>query len=166
MAAGNTYSIIASQTVPSNTNVVTISSIPNTYTDIIIVAYFISAGSLGIEYRTTINNDTAGNYAYVIGSKAVGGYGGSGSYTDGFFKSAVYSGIGDTAQYFQIDLFSYTNTHKKMVKIELHDTQESSYVTGQWQGTNTINRVDIATSSGLNQILAGSVITVYGIAAA
>jgi len=72
MAAGSTYTPIATTTLGSTTASYTFSSIPSTYTDLVLVvigeAYFTSTNYIntGVQF----NSDTGSNYAahYLIGN--------------------------------------------------------------------------------------------------
>ncbi|NBQ97859.1 MAG: hypothetical protein EBU12_06490, partial [Microbacteriaceae bacterium] len=62
MAAGNTYSQIASTTLGSAASSVTFSSIAATYTDLVIVVQAaVTAGSIAL--RMQFNSDTGTNYS-------------------------------------------------------------------------------------------------------
>ena len=75
MAAGNTYVAIATQTLGSATASVTFSSIPSTYTDLVLVVN--GAASAGDNIYLQFNGDTttnySGTYIYGDGTSAVSG---------------------------------------------------------------------------------------------
>ena len=61
----NTYEAIATQTlVNSSSSIVTFSSIPSTYTDLVIVGTVIAVGSASVHFQ--FNGDTASNYSYTV----------------------------------------------------------------------------------------------------
>lgn len=64
MPAGNTYEAIATNTVTSTVSSVTFSSIPSTYTDLVIVGNVLGNGSVSIDLQ--FNGDTATNYSYTV----------------------------------------------------------------------------------------------------
>lgn len=64
MPAGNTYEAIATNTVTSTVSSVTFSSIPSTYTDLVIVGNVLGNGSVSIDFQ--FNGDTATNYSYTV----------------------------------------------------------------------------------------------------
>lgn len=64
MAAGPTYTPIANYTASGSVNSITFSSIPSTYTDLVLVTN-VRAASLD-SYRMRFNGDTGTNYSYTI----------------------------------------------------------------------------------------------------
>ena len=63
MAAGATYTPIATQTPGSNTASISFSSIPGTYTDLVLVIDNAFTASGGYSYSLSFNDDTASNYS-------------------------------------------------------------------------------------------------------
>ena len=63
MAAGATYEPIATQTLGSTAATVTFSSIPGTYTDLVLVTNNTSSGGLAGVYLENINGNTATDYS-------------------------------------------------------------------------------------------------------
>jgi hypothetical protein len=64
MAAGNTYEAIATNTVTSTVGSVTFSSIPSTYTDLVLVGNVLGNGATAVSFQ--FNGDTASNYSYTV----------------------------------------------------------------------------------------------------
>jgi hypothetical protein len=63
MAAGNTYEAIATQTLGSAAASVTFSSIPGTYTDLVIVCTPLRVTAGAEELVFQFNSDTGSNYS-------------------------------------------------------------------------------------------------------
>jgi len=61
MAAGNTYTPIATQTLSTSAASVTFSSISGAYTDLVLIINAASSAQKDIDIR--FNSDTAGNYS-------------------------------------------------------------------------------------------------------
>ena len=75
MAAGATYEPIATQTLGSTAATVTFSSIPGTYTDLVLITSNTSSAGLGGVYLDQINGDTGANYSStkIFGTGTVAG---------------------------------------------------------------------------------------------
>lgn len=165
MPAGNTYEAIATQTLTSNTTV-TFTSIPQTYTDLVLVINGLSTGSEGVEYQVGNGSvDTASNYSRL----RVMGDGTSASsfrttsdrfLCDGFNNT---SGAG-SMQIVNFMNYSNTTTNKAVL---FRGNSTSSYVlaqTGLWRSTVAINTIKVLGYSGNLSI--GTTISLYGIKAA
>jgi hypothetical protein len=64
MPAGNTYESIATQTLGSSSGSITFSSIPSTYTDLVIVFSGTTAALVAVDIQ--FNGDTSTNYSRTI----------------------------------------------------------------------------------------------------
>jgi hypothetical protein len=159
-----TYDPIASQTLGSTTTTVTFSSIPSTYTDLVIA--YGSIGTTDTQVRMRFNNDTGSNYSYTTVA-------GNGATTESFRQTNANSMTTD--YYFSvttnggatlINVMNYANT--TTYKTALMRTNNSSYATmfnvGLWRDNSAINRIDLVCTTG--SLAAGSVLTLYGIKAA
>ena len=65
MAAGSTYTPIATTTASGSASSVTFSSIPSTYTDLVIVADILGAASTA-DAVLRFNSDTTSNYSETV----------------------------------------------------------------------------------------------------
>jgi hypothetical protein len=165
MAAGSTYTPIATYTAGSAQSSINFSSL-GSYTDIRIVTNMKDSNYYGL---IRFNSDSGSNYSRTW------------MYGDG---SNAYSNrtSNDTAAYFgatpsgsdyclsTIDLMNYSNstTYKTML---LRQNQASSG--GQagayvylWRSTSPITSISFLSATGSASIAAGSSVTLYGIAAA
>jgi hypothetical protein len=161
MPAGATYSTISASTVSgSSTTTVTFSSIPGTYTDLVlIVAGNVTPGGLNL----TVNSDTSANYSY---TRMFGQSGGalSGRDTASTSIPITISDMVNGSALINIQRYANTATYKCFL---LRANNSSSYVgaySGTWKSTSAITSVTITVTSGT--ISAGTVFSLYGIAAA
>jgi hypothetical protein len=165
MAAGSTYTPIATQILGSSASTVTFSSIPSTYTDLVLITSTqsnISSGSDDI--NVVINSDsTTGHYSmtylYGTGSSAVS------SRTAGRIgigrQDSTEFGVGVT--HFQN--YSNTTTYKSVLSRGSAASQITIAYVGLWQSTSAINQLVLSPSSA-STFSTGSTFTLYGIAAA
>jgi len=169
MAAGSTYTPIATTTLTATAGIITFSSIPSIYTDLILIVQgkFDVAGDL----RYRLNNDTSTNYSFTI-------LYGTGSSNGSARSSSVSSGIGDSygnidttlgnsVQILQFLNYSNTTTYKTSLVRSNNASGGVDALVNLWRSTSAINQIDLAKNSSMSgtwQI--GSIVTLYGIAAA
>ena len=157
----STYNPISTTTFSSNTTSYTFSSIPATYTDLVLVisGNFTADVSGGL----TFNNDSGSNYSatrmYGDGTNATS----NGSYAA--TQMAFTTGTGTTRSTFKINIFSYSSSsvYKPVIIEAAMDT--ISLRSGMWFSTSAINRIDVTANSG-QQFVSGTTLTLYGIKAA
>jgi hypothetical protein len=166
MAAGSTYTPIATQTLGSAAASVTFSSIPSTYTDLILIANNSSASNQDALVLKVGNGsvDTGSNYSttFVYGTGSGTGSSRTSSATNIFWgrSSSVMN-----ANTLHLMNYSNTSTYKTVLsRGNAADAIAIAYV-GLWRSTSAINIITIGTEVGGN-ISAGSTFTLYGIAAA
>jgi hypothetical protein len=161
-----TYEPIATQTLGSAASSVTFSSIPSTYTDLILVCSIKIAASATAYTLLNFNSDTGTNYSstmlYGNGSAA-----GSNQET-----STVYMYLAETA--FQDSTFStviaqimnYSNatTNKTVLSRANNSSRGTEASVGLWRSTAAINTILVRTNA--NNFDTGSTFTLYGIKAA
>jgi hypothetical protein len=162
MAAGSTYTPIATQTLSSTQATVTFSSIPQTYTDLVFVCNAPStSGSITID-TLTVNGDTGSNYSYtrLTGISSVStdkvandtSFGGGLSYPGFFIEIWNFMNYSNTTTYKGI-------FNKSAVTQVLYRT-----TVNLWRSTNAITSFAITNGNGAFAI--GSTFTLYGIKAA
>lgn len=167
MAAGQTYTAIASQTLGSDSATITFSSIPATYTDLVLVMKASTTAGAGANIIFTFNSDTSSVTGYTRGY-------GDGT-TKGTDSSSSYIGVGivgynaaTSAQTVIANIPQYANTSiNKTVITYSGDATTGGYVAmyaSGWRSTAAINRIDITSGSG--NYRSGCIFTLYGIAAA
>lgn len=168
MPAGNTYVAIAEQTLGSATASVTFSSIPSTYTDLVLVMSAVGT-SAGLDIRVQVNSDTASNYSItrLLGYTTA---------TSNRASNATYwqltnsVGIGTTeptTHLLQFNNYSNATTYKNML-VRYNQFQgaysEVAAEVGLWRSTSAITSITFSLSS--STYASGSTFSLYGIAAA
>jgi hypothetical protein len=157
-----TYEPIATFTVTSNLSNYTFSSIPQTYTDLIMISSSISSTGDADVY-SQVNGDTGSNYSYTTV------YGNGSSVTSGRASNATYfaSGRCQTSPGIGIVHFqnySNTTTYKTIISRTANSSYTFAWV-NMWRSTAAINSIKIF-PGGATVFNSGSTFTLYGIAAA
>jgi hypothetical protein len=164
MPAGNTYEAIATQTLGSAAASVTFSSIPSTYTDLIVVIN--GAANANANGQIQFNGDTGTNYSFTWlsgdGSSAQSGR--STSTTRILLNYYGYFGTGySTNMIAQVQNYSNTTTNKTVLVRGNNASNGTAAVVGMWANTAAITSVTITTGS--STFTAGNTFTLYGIKA-
>ena len=169
MAAGATYTPIASYTVSgSTTATVTFSSISNAYTDVVCVGNFGSTNA-GIVVGVQLNGDTSSNYSQtrIVGNGTAASsnrYSGTQCYLD----SGSYVPLTLTANAV-INIMNYANTTTYKTFLHRYNDAAGETIGGVnlWRATPAaITSISILLSGGTGYFLSGSTFSLYGIAAA
>ena len=161
MAAGSTYTPIQTYTLGSN-GTVTFSSIPQTYTDLVLVTEATGTTNGAMDIR--FNGDTGTNYS------RTGMYGdgtsGTSYRTANLAYGLISAGVSDR-RVSVTNILNYTNT--SAFKNYLSEDTSSS-ATGLavylWRSTAAITSITLTGDPIGSNIGAGSTFTLYGIAAA
>jgi hypothetical protein len=166
----STYEPIATVTASgSSASQLVMSSIPSTYTDLIIVSNCRNSGN-NLSLYIRFNNDSGSNYSttYLYGN---GSSAASGRITNRDSASIGYYVTPSTGFDFvaitQIQNYANTNTYKSL--LTRSNSTGSGYPGAEasvslWRSTAAINQIDIRISAGT--IDSGSTFTLYGIKAA
>ena len=168
MAAGPTYEPIATTTLTSNTSDYTFTSIPGTYTDLIVVCS-------NLKNTTThtlclrFNSDTSTNYSWTVIAGALGSASSQrasndsrgvaiGGYTEGLQSGTpgIYTG--------QVMNYSNSTTYKTCIARGNNTNGEVETIVGLWRSTAAITSITVRPSGGFMQ--SGTVLSLYGIKAA
>jgi hypothetical protein len=168
-----TYEPIATQTLGSTAATVTFSSIPSTYTDLVLVTNYI-ATSLGNTVNMTFNSDTASNYSrtYIGAWAAPTASSGTTRFTSRnniscFWQVGAASTTTPNPMIYNIMNYSNTTTYKTVLSrfnTMAATLSEVSAEIGLWRTNSAINRIDLTSSATTFAI--GSTFTLYGIKAA
>ena len=167
MAAGSTYTPIATTTLGSAATSYTFSSIPSTYTDLVLICNTaITTGSS--YYLVQFNSDTGSNYS------ATRLRGNGSAATSGRDTSAtqIYTSSGATITTTSLENnlimnvmnYSNTSTYKTVIGKDNAASIETDAYVGLWRSTAAINTIKI--SIGSSTFIAGSTFTLYGISCA
>jgi hypothetical protein len=152
-----TYEPIATTTASGSQSVITFSSIPATYTDLVLV---INAGE-NVGYYIRLNSDSGNNYSwtrvYGDGSAAV-------SDRDSNVDNISSGWGGSTNNLFTVNIMNYANTTtNKTALMRISDNNYVVALVGLWRNTDAVDTVSI---TGGGNYVAGSTFTLYGIASA
>jgi hypothetical protein len=163
MAAGSTYSPIATTTLGSAAASYTFSSISGSYTDLVLVASGSNATGGTDNILLRFNSDTGSNYSRtrILGDGT--------SATSERVSNATGVAIGDwttTQAMVRVNIQNYSNATTYKTTLARCDQAGfvSSYV-GLWRNTAAITSVTFYVGTGVN-ISAGTTFTLYGISCA
>jgi hypothetical protein len=172
MPAGNTYEEIATSTLSSPALSVNFTSIPQTYTDLVVVGSNLFSASGTPNLRILFNTDTASNYSVVVlEGNGVAPYGvrqASISGIDFGYYTSLYPTSSSTAPNNAIiNVMQYTNTAINKTVLARVNTSYSgmSANAGLWRSTAAITSIRLSNSSAVN-FTTGSTFSLYGIKAA
>jgi len=164
MPATNTYDSIQSYTLTSNTSTVTFSSIPQTYTDLIlVVAGTITSG--GLDLFAKINSDTGSNYSYT----QLYGNGTSAASARATTQSIATVGVIATTQCNNIIHFmnySNTTTNKTFISRANRSDAVTAMYCNLWRSTAAITSIELSSGNPAGTFTSGSTFSLYGIKAA
>lgn len=159
-----TYDAIARTTLSSSTASVTFSSIPSTFTDLVVIVncFIVTTGNpLYIRFNGTSSGYSwthmFGNGTNVISNRAAN-------------ASFLYMGeiaTLSTPSLHQLDIMNYSSNNRKMVLGRYSNNRSTAglaqAIVGYWQNTAAISSIEIGTfQSGFN-MATGTTLTVYGI---
>ena len=161
----STELVIASQTLTSTQSTVTFSSIPGTYTDLVLVINPISNTTSGSYPYLRFNSDSGTNY-----SRSMVGGTGSAAQTDRSANSSegyiIYGNQVTTNAAFNaiVNIQSYSSAN--IYKTFLSRTNNTSdwgveQLVGLWRSASAITSITLY--CGSNSFVSGSVFTLYGI---
>jgi hypothetical protein len=161
-----TYEPIATATVASTGGTVTFSSIPGTYTDLVLISSARRGvdGSGGDSVKTRVNGDSGSNYSWIGMSYNVGGTGGSKANNQHIFiagncEDGIYS-----ASICHFMNYANTSNFKSMItRSSSIGTQGVGMNVNTWRSTSAITSIFLDAASGF---WAGTTFTLYGIKAA
>ena len=161
MAAGTTYSPIATYTVSgSSQRSYTFSSIPSTYTDLVLVVRG-SAGA-GANCYIRLNGDIGTNYSFIYAS-------GNGSATEAgraTTQDAAYVGAFYSNSMCITNIMNYSSTslNKTLLSQEGDASNFTRIYVNTWRSNSAVNSVTFLGNEANLDV--GTSLTIYGIAAA
>ena len=165
-----TYEPIATQTLGSASASITFSSIPSTYTDLVIVIGSLGMNSAGSAGRMRFNGDTGSNYSNttIWGNGTAAGSNRESSVTSMRIygvQTGPAANLNNDNVILQIQNYSNTTTYKTAL-IRDNLTTETAAIVGLWRSTAAINSINIISYNLSDLFNAGSTFTLYGIKAA
>lgn len=172
MAAGSTYTLVSSTTTGSSASTVTVSSIPSTYTSLIVVVntYSTFSSDSGTRMYMYFNGDTGTNYSCTAFETN-----GSTLYNERQTNSTAFwvgrnnnSYSGNTQKsstIIQLENYANTSVYKTgLVRWSaMQNGRPNGGVVGLWRSSSAINSISFITDSNM---AAGTKIDIYGITAA
>jgi hypothetical protein len=166
MPAGSTYSTIATTTLGSAVTTYTFTSIPSTYTDLVLVASgtLTAGGTAGVLLQLGNGSiDTGANYS-ATQLDADGGTAATYRETNATELNIGIFNASNSVSIFQLQNYSNATTNKTILARGNSNAYLRTAV-GVWRSTNAINQIRLSTAAG-RSFTAGSTFTLYGITAA
>jgi hypothetical protein len=159
-----TYEPIATTTLGSAASSITFSSIPATYTDLVLVVTGLFTSSGG-NSRIRFNGDTGTNYSNTR-LQGDGTSASSNRSTSQAFLRLDYDGNSSTVPNMtRTNIFSYAGSTNKTCLIESSEDKNGSGSTvrtvGLWRDTSAITSIEVLMSS--STFATGTIATLYGI---
>lgn len=168
MAAGSTYTPLATTTLSSSQSTVTFSSISGSYTDLILISAVAGLNSGGSAYSIQLNGDTSTNYS----STSILGNGSTATSARLSNSSVMQIGANDNGSGTGVETlvthfmnYSNTSTNKTVLSRWAAGAVGTTAAVGLWRNTAAITSILIQTN-GSKTFNSGSTFTLYGIQAA
>jgi hypothetical protein len=165
MAIAQTYVPIATTTLGSNTASYTFSSIPSTYTDLVLIATGTATALVNFSLR--FNGDSSTNYSRTM----LYGNGSSAASYQVTNYALIPLGDFDTSQIAShiVNIQNYSNTTTYKTVLGRWNNNAGTYASlgataSLWRSTSAINSITALPDGGVFKT--GSTFTLYGIAAA
>ena len=160
-----TYESISTQTLSVAAASITFSSIPATYTDLVLI---VNGGisSATQSYGLRFNSDSATNYSYTFLS-GDGATASTGRYATQNFIPLSWNAASTTVADMvisHINNYSNTTTYKTVLSRHSNAALGVDDVTGLWRSTSAVSTILVYATSG--NLVTGSTFTLYGIKAA
>ena len=157
-----TYTPIATTTLGSAAASYTFSSIPSTYTDLVLIVQGTSTAS-GVAVNVQYNSDTGSNYSKTMmygNGSAAGSQRNSNATSAGI--GSMYSTMGQIIA--NIQNYANSTTYKTSISRFGSTGDNTAAFVGLWRNTAAITSVTVTTDS--STFTANSTFTLYGIKAA
>jgi len=158
--ASNTYVALDKATANGSTSTITFSSIPATYTDLVLV---IAGNTVNQGTIVQFNSDTATNYSRII---LRGNGTAASSVTQGNQSSVVLDGsFSQPIQNAIVNIFNYANTTTYKTSLVRSNNAGTGIdaIAATWRSTSAINRIDITLTTA--NFSSGTTFSLYGIRA-
>lgn len=163
MAAGSTYTPIATTTISSDASTITFSSISGSYTDLVLQGA-INLSTSGGQLRFYFNGSTATNYS----STNLRGTGSAAQSSRTLNDGNIIVSYTDPSSMnaFALNVMNYSNT--TTYKTTLARNGNTNYATeagvGLWRSTSAVTSITLTCGDG--KFTTGTTLTLYGIQAA
>mgnify|MGYP006269615713 CR=1 FL=1 len=161
----STYTPIATYTTTGSVASYTFSSIPSTYTDLVLICNNLVENTNQQGY-IRFNSDSGTNYSRTV----MYGNGTSAASFRGTNQTGLNVGMSANTggQYIKLDILNYANTttYKSALDREGNASGSTNAAAFLWRSTSAINSITIASFDGSSSIQSGASLTLYGILAA
>ena len=168
MAAGSTYTPLATTILSSAAASVTFSSISGAYTDLVLVTLSKKDVATAANEAIRFNSDTGTNYSYTLlegtGSAAQSGRA-SNATSIALDDSALVDNSGFRPAIVSIQNYSNSTTYKTILSRANNASRGVDGIVGLWRNTAAITSITVILQGGTS-FATGSTFTLYGIAAA
>lgn len=170
----STYTPIYSQTLSAAVTSVTLSNIPSTFTDLVLIMQAKSTGTYG-SLRVNVNSDSATNYSHIAFGGTGSSAGSSKASNQNWFDFCRTSGLSsDGFGIYTVNFMNYSNATTYKTVLDRTNVQFGTAgdgveaIVGLWRSTAPINSITLATPGGgtFGNFAIGSTFTLYGIKAA
>lgn len=158
----STYEKISTTTLGSAASTITFSSIPATYTDIVLIFNGLRTSSGDLDLQLRFNSDTGSNYSDSELRSWANNIGASRNSNATFIRLGVLTadrGILNT------HIMNYSNTTTYKTVISRQDSVNTAYGMNMkaclWRSTSAINSITLGASAG--NFETGATATIYGI---
>jgi hypothetical protein len=163
----STYTPIATQTLGSAAASVTFSSIPQGYTDLVLVCSPVSTTGSNTYMWVRYNDDSGSNYSSTI-MRGNGSAAGSVRLTNQTYQYICYSAevptvAGRTTVITQLQNYSNSTTYKTALTRNNDVVQITEAIASLWRNTAPITSITIDMDASGSVIAAGSTFSIYGI---
>ena len=166
MAASNTYDAIESITLTNNSSSVTFNSIPQTYTDLVIIMEA-KSDTLNPDFYCQFNSDTGSNYSatWLNGNGTAASSSRNSNQTQIRISYGVeFSSTNANLMIAHIMNYSNSTTYKTLLARLNQAADGTEMCVGLWRSTAAISTIKLYPSA--NNFASGSTFTLYGIKAA
>jgi hypothetical protein len=163
----STYEKIATTTLSSLQTEITLSSIPATYTDIVLIFEGVRGSGPDLDIGLRFNTDAGNNYSNI----ALRGNSGTADSYKQSNQSLIRLGVitaDRTMLRTNIMNYANTTTHKSVISRQgsINSTYGQQITAGLWRDTSAINSIIIRNQPTFGSFETGCVATLYGIKAA
>jgi len=166
----NTYTLITSNTLASAAASISFSSIPATYTDLLVKAIARNTDTGGGAMRIQFNSDTtSANYTFIRGlgtGTAATGTSNTGTAGQAFISSNDFTAntFGSTHIYISNYALSTNYKNTSIDSVSENNTAESylNFCSGLWSSTAAITSIQLQAGGSFN-FVTGSIFYLYGI---
>ena len=163
-----TYEPIATSTLGSSATTVTFSSIPSTYSDLVIVGNMFNTSTTVRNVYVQFNGDTTSSYSKtVLYGNGSGSVSARDTSSPAIYSLAILAGSTTEPASTIIHIMNYASTTTYKTALGRYNVTSNSVAetVGVWRKNDAITSITLTVDTSLN-LAAGSTFTLYGIKAA